>query len=184
MLKFKKNYTLKFVKAWTTGATTRTSFEYFESIIHGMTYLDSVLKESIRRYPPVTVMNRVCAKDDYQLGANLRLFKDQLVLINVSGIHLNPEYFPNPFTFDPERFSNENMAKIVPGSYLPFSLGSRNCIAMRFAISELKICLANILRHYKFSITPETPNELTFKRGTNMLIANPFLLKIERRQTL
>jgi len=43
-------------------------------------------------------------------------------------IHHDADYFPNSQTFDPDRFSAENRAKIVPGSYMPFGQGPRNCI--------------------------------------------------------
>lgn len=48
------------------------------------------------------------------------------------GFHYDPNYFPNPDKFDPERFSDENKSSIVPGTYLPFGNGPRNCIGNKY----------------------------------------------------
>lgn len=50
------------------------------------------------------------------------------VTIPTIGIHYDPNYFPNPEKFDPERFSEDEKSSIVPGSYMPFGVGPRNCI--------------------------------------------------------
>lgn len=49
-------------------------------------------------------------------------------LYNLPSLHLDENYFPNPKQFDPERFSDENKHKIIPGTYIPFGVGPRNCI--------------------------------------------------------
>ena len=143
-------------------------------------------------------MNRVCNKEGYKLG-NVTLFKGELVLIGVSAIHHDSDNYPEPERFNPDRFMPENKDLLVPYSYLPFSLGikiillpanliynyiflgPRNCIAMRFAYQEIKLCFANIVRKYRFSTTPETPAKLTFKTGSGLLIADPFKIKVEKR---
>lgn len=61
---------------------------------------------------------------------NLIIPKGQRNLISVLGLHYDPEYFPNPDKFDPDRFSDENKASIRPYTYLPFGEGPRNCIGM------------------------------------------------------
>lgn len=54
--------------------------------------------------------------------------KDLPVLIPVWGLHRDPEYFPNPDNFDPERFNERNKSKIVDYTYIPFGEGPRICI--------------------------------------------------------
>lgn len=51
----------------------------------------------------------------------------------------NPKYFPEPETFNPDRFSDENKSNIVPGTYVPFGVGPRNCIGNFFFSSILKM---------------------------------------------
>ncbi|KAJ8928362.1 hypothetical protein NQ314_019093 [Rhamnusium bicolor] len=96
-------------------------------------YLDQVISETLRKYPPGYVLTRVCTKD-YKIEAkkdneiDFVLEKGCVVSIPVCGIHMDPKYFPEPNKFDPDRFSDENKGRIVPGSYMPFGIGPRNCI--------------------------------------------------------
>lgn len=58
----------------------------------------------------------------------IRLEKGDVVFIPIVGLHSDPDYFPNPEKFDPERFSAENKGNIPPNVYLPFGMGPRGCI--------------------------------------------------------
>ena len=64
----------------------------------------------------------------------------------------DPDNFPDPETFKPERFFPENRNH-PPYTYMPFGYGPRNCIAMRLALMEAKMALLNAVYHYKFSIS-------------------------------
>ena len=119
-------------------------------------------------------------EDKYKLG-KVDLVKDQLVEISTFAVHYNPEYYPQPEVFDPERFMPENKHRLVPYSYLAFGEGPRNCIGMRYAYQEMKFLYARLLRKYRFETTPETPKELTilpFKFATTFAT---FPLKVTRR---
>lgn len=88
----------------------------------------------MRLHPPVHILNRMCTKD-YQIpGTDLVLRKGVKVAIPVLGIHRDEEYYPDPDTFDPERFSEENSAGRTPATFLPFGLGPKNCIGRTFFI--------------------------------------------------
>ncbi|CAD0254264.1 unnamed protein product [Spodoptera exigua] len=147
------------------------------SSIQSMTYLDMVVSEGMRLWPPAPFMDRICV-NDYNIGRpnkeakkDLIIRKGQCVLIPAYDLHRNPEYFPNPTKFDPERFSHENRDKIIPFTYLPFGLGPRNCIGSRFALCEVKVMLYLLLRDLKLTTGEKTciPARLS-KNGFEMLI--------------
>lgn len=82
----------------------------------------------MRMYPPVPILDREC-KNSYPIpGTNLVLPKNTHVNIAVLGMHYDPEYYPNPRKFDPDRFSEENKSKRPQYTYLPFGDGPRICI--------------------------------------------------------
>lgn len=160
--------------------SNENEIEYFETVMNELIYLDAFLKETLRKYPPILFMARTCNTDNYKLG-NVLLEKNQVVNIIPTLFHLNPDYYKNPFTFDPSRFMPENKHLLVPYTYLPFSLGPRNCVAVRFAYQELKLCFASLVRKFKFETILTTPDELIFKKGIGILQAEPFFIKVSKR---
>lgn len=69
--------------------------------------------------------------------------KDTLVLISAIGIHRDPEYYPDPLRFEPDRFSPENVSKRHQYSHIPFGEGPRICIGSSF-INLFKFILRHI----------------------------------------
>ncbi|XP_023218007.1 cytochrome P450 4C1-like [Centruroides sculpturatus] len=112
-----------------------------------MKYLECVVKETLRIYPPVPVIVRR-NPSDLKVGDYILPAKSSLA-VNIYGIHHNPTVFENPEVFDPDRFLPENCEKRHPFAFLPFSAGPRNCIGQRFAMMEMKTVLANVLRHFR-----------------------------------
>lgn len=97
-----------------------------------MKYMDMVVSEGLRRWPPGAFTDRVCVKDyKYDDGKyKFTIEKGTSLWIAMSALHHDPNNFPNPMQFDPERFSEENRNQIKPGTYVPFGIGPRNCIGM------------------------------------------------------
>jgi len=86
--------------------------------------------EVLRMYPPAPLLDRRCSANVTFPDFDLTLEKGSNVMIPVYGMHFDPDYFPDPQKFDPERFSEENKKDIKPFTYLPFGEGPRNCIGI------------------------------------------------------
>lgn len=99
-------------------------FDYFELIL----YFYRFVSETLRKYPPVTVLNRICTNETTMEGTKFVIPKGIAVTIPVFGIHRDANIYPNPDKFDPERFSEENIKTRHPYAYLPFGEGPRICI--------------------------------------------------------
>ena len=130
-------------------------------------YLEAVINENLRMYPPIPSQERICKKD-VEVKTGFKINKGTYIRIPIYACHHNPEYFPDPDKFKPERFLKENSKALVPYTFLGFSGGPRICLGMRFAMIEMKICLANLLKKYKIKISPQT--ELQFNPGDLLLL--------------
>ena len=110
------------------------------------------------------------------------LKRDDLVMVVPAAMQMDPEFFPDPKTFNPENFSKENKAKRSPYCFFSFGQGPRACIGMRFAQLEAKMALATVLRKYTFKACPKTVDEIELD-PQSMLNGNigGLWVKIERR---
>ncbi|XP_026484778.2 probable cytochrome P450 6a17 [Vanessa tameamea] len=116
--------------------------------IDKLEYLDMVLSETMRKYPPIGAIQRSCAKSTALPVGQVKVIKDDIIVIPIFALHRDEMLYPNPDVFDPERFSPENISKIVKFSYLPFGEGNRMCLGTRFARVQVKSGLAWLLRKY------------------------------------
>lgn len=141
-------------------------------------YLDMVVSESLRKYPPAFIM-RKCTKDFRIPDSDLIIPKDTQLNINVFSFHRDPAYFPEPMKFDPERFSPENIKKIIPFTYLAFGKeffdfstfilclsliitfcylgdGPRKCIGGRFGLMQSKMSVAKLVANFEICTNAKT----------------------------
>ena len=145
-------------------------------------YLDAVISESLRTLTPVLLLDRV-AKEDYFIEKyNVTLPKGSKVLLAYHAIMNDPDSWPEPEKFDPERFMPGQREKIVPGSYCPFGLGPRHCLGMRFSLTEAKLGLAKVIMKYKFEPAPGTFYPPLSKRGVGLNSVNDPRVLLKLRQ--
>ncbi|XP_036147157.1 cytochrome P450 6A1-like [Monomorium pharaonis] len=124
--------------------------------INEMNYLNKVFKETLRKYPSVSVLMRESVASYTFESPKVNIPEGQAIWIPVFAIHRNPNIYPNPDVFDPERFNKEAEQSRHPMSYLPFGDGPRHCIGARFAEYQTKLGLIKILRNYKINICNKT----------------------------
>uniref|UniRef100_A0A671U231 unspecific monooxygenase n=2 Tax=Sparus aurata TaxID=8175 RepID=A0A671U231_SPAAU len=144
-----------------------------------MEYLDSVVSECLRLYPPAGRLERI-AKETVKING-VTIPKNMLVMIPVYALHHDPELWPEPEEFKPDRFSKQNKQNINQYTYLPFGFGPRNCIGMRFALVMLKLALVEVLQNYSFSVCEETEIPLTMDPEGLVGPKNPIKLKLVTR---
>ncbi|XP_017034672.3 probable cytochrome P450 4d14 [Drosophila kikkawai] len=116
-------------------------------ILGELKYLECVIKESLRLFPSVPIIGRHITEDTVLDGKLIPANSDVIILIYHA--HRDPDFFPEPEKFIPERFSLERKGEINPFAYTPFSAGPRNCIGQKFAMLEMKSTVSKMLRHFE-----------------------------------
>ncbi|XP_038628544.1 cytochrome P450 4F22 [Tachyglossus aculeatus] len=116
-----------------------------------MPFITMCIKESLRLYPPVTLISRRCT-EDIKLPDGRVIPKETICLVSIYGTHHNPAVWPEPKVFNPYRFDPENPQQRSPLAYVPFSAGPRNCIGQSFAMSEMKVVVALTLLRFKLVV--------------------------------
>ncbi|XP_058462594.1 probable cytochrome P450 9f2 [Malaya genurostris] len=154
-------------------------------ILQNMPYMDMVVSEGLRMWPPQLISERHCTKDyhyDDGSGTQFIIEKGRTVMIPIIAIHRDPKYYPNPDKFDPERFGEANQSKLVSGTYLPFSLGPRNCIGSRLAVMEVKSTIYYLLKNFSLNPSERTQIPLRLMKHMFALLSEKGIwLKIEPR---
>nr|XP_010963633.1 cytochrome P450 3A29-like isoform X2 [Camelus bactrianus] len=144
-----------------------------------MEYLDMVVNELLRLIPLAGRLERVCKKDVELNGVLIP--KGTTVMVPVFILHHDPELWPEPEEFRPERFSKRNQDSINPYTYLPFGTGPRNCIGMRFAMMSMKLALVKVLQNFSFKPCKETQIPLKLITQSLSQPERPVVLKVEPR---
>nr|XP_022912709.1 cytochrome P450 4c3-like isoform X2 [Onthophagus taurus] len=121
--------------------------------MHGMVYLEALIKEALRHYPAVPMIERTLDEDLQVSGGVVPAGTD--TTINIYAMHHDEEFFKEPNKFDPDRFLPENSSKINLSGFLPFSKGSRDCIGKTFAMYQMKSVITKVVRN--FELLPADP---------------------------
>ena len=130
------------------GDRPPTSSDLFDE----MPWLDQVVKETLRLYPPAWFGPRMARKDFSIYGFTIPARTH--VTYCSWATHRLPELFEDPEAFKPERFEESKCRAMQPGAYVPFGRGPRTCIGMRFGELEAKILTVTLMQRFRLELFP------------------------------
>ncbi|KAB0792894.1 hypothetical protein PPYR_12514 [Photinus pyralis] len=158
---------------------SKTDDSTFYEDLQSMRYLDQVLKETLRLYPSGPMISRYIT-EEMTTHTGYILPKGTNVNVRIYDIHHDPRLYPDPYKFDPERFSPENCKNRHPFAYLAFSAGPRGCMGNKFSLLMGKTIISSILREYEV-MPVDTPKSITLVAHVVLKTKEPIKLKFRRR---
>lgn len=121
--------------------------------IASLPYIKQCIEEGMRLYPPAYIIDRIAVDDDEFEGQKIP--KDMMILLSVYELHRYADFWDAPNEYRPERFNPENK-KDFSDYYFPFGAGPRMCVGNNFAIYEMVLTVAEILKKYKLQTNRES----------------------------
>ena len=173
-----------------------------------MQYLSALIQETLRFYPPLSMIERVASRDVYLKELNMTIKKKMEVSISIYNLHHDPNYFPEPEMFIPERWLSDeylnangdqlkaidvkynqvpddvlinNVRQINREAYIPFGLSFRSCVGRNFALVDAKIVLTHVLPKFKFVSGLQTTTKPKFKPSLTFIHSDDLVVKVVRR---
>lgn len=144
-------------------------------------YLNAVINETLRTMSPIVSVDRE-TEDDFTLEEhNLTIPRKLALYLDIHAIHHDPDVWPEPSVFDPQRFMPENKDSIPPGAFLPFGIGPRQCTGMKFALTETKIVIAKVILNYKLHAPKDSVWPPNYEPTINLRLYEPFGVLFEER---
>ena len=141
-------------------------------------FVEQVLLESMRLYPPVWIVERLAT--DRDLLGEFEIPKGSSVLVCPYVMHRHPAHWEDADRFRPERFSDGKPPVESQRSYLPFGLGPRQCIGHHFALMEAKLVIATLTRH--FHLEPIQDHPVIPDPGITLRLKHGLQMRIRRRR--
>ncbi|KAM9807722.1 thromboxane-A synthase [Neosynchiropus ocellatus] len=157
--------------------TRHESADY--SNVQELRYLEMVVCEALRLYPPAFRFARDIDEDCVVNGQMLP--KGASLEIPAGFLHRDPDHWPEPERFIPERFTPEAKENRHPFVYLPFGAGPRNCVGMRLAQLEIKMALVRLFSRFNIVACSETQVPLELKSTSTLGPKDGIFVKIQRR---
>ncbi|XP_058443021.1 cytochrome P450 4g15-like [Malaya genurostris] len=145
-----------------------------------MKYLERVIFETLRMYPPVPMIARKLTQDVRMASQNYVVPAGTTVVIGTYKLHRREDIYPNPELFNPDNFLPERTQERHYYSYIPFSAGPRSCVGRKYAMLKLKVLISTILRNYRIV---SNLKETDFKLQADIILkrTDGFRIELEPR---
>lgn len=140
-------------------------------------YTERVLKEAMRLYPPVYLIVRE-PEEPVEL-AGYQIPEGSAVMLSQWAVHRDPQWYDEPETFDPDRWTRERAADRPKHAYFPFGAGPRRCIGKPIAEPEMKLVLATIAQNYRLEHVQGGPPE--FEPAVTLQPADSVEMTVRKR---
>jgi cytochrome P450 len=140
--------------------------------VREMTYLEAVIKESMRVIPPIAGSFRVMTRES-ELGG-FRIPKGFRVAVAPRGVHFDPSIYPEPHKFDPDRWLGPDERPAF--AYIPFGGGPRACIGQHFAMLEMHVLLALFLRQFRWRLVAN--QDLSFREMPTPRVRSGLIIEL------
>lgn len=164
----------------------RHDSEWNYDALQEMTYLENCIDETLRKYPPLPILQRICVSKYKHPETGIIIEPGTLVVLPIIGIHRDPQLFEQPMKFIPERFTDLKSADTLKRAYYPFGDGPRTCIGTRMGKLMTKIGLAIILAKYHIELgqAHNGTDELEISKNSVILAPeNGIYLKVTVRES-
>jgi len=157
----------------------RDSDDLLWSDLQDLEYLTMCIKEGMRLHAPVAIVGRQTTKEMDMGGWTMP--KNTNISVNIWALHHNEDVWgKDHFEYVPDRFTRDNVAKMDPYQFVPFSGGPRNCIGQNFAMNEEKTVLSKLLYNFTFRLDPD--HVVKKRLAAVMRAENGIMMFAERRK--
>ena len=147
----------------------------------GLKYLEQVFSESMRLYPPAWVVARTAIRD-YTTRSGTAIPRGAHLICSPMLVHRDPRWWPDPDTFNPERFTDEAKSTRPRYAYFPFGGGPRLCIGEGFAWMEAVLMLATVLQTHRLTLPDPTQPSVPLNPKFTIRPRNPVPIDVSRGQ--
>ncbi|XP_045760665.1 cytochrome P450 6k1-like [Maniola jurtina] len=141
-------------------------------------YMTSCIHETLRKYPPLGYLDRVCLKE-YKLDDHVTIEKGVPVFVNVLAIHYDEKYFPDPMEWRPERFDSYSESDNLNYTFIAFGEGPRICIGKRYGMMQMRAALSQLILKYR--VEPAVPYSVTTDPNSYLLAPKQISVKFIER---
>ncbi|XP_075545077.1 cytochrome P450 3A14-like [Dermacentor variabilis] len=142
----------------------------YDTVMKKLNYLEQVMNETMRLYPPGLTFVTRQAKEDFEYKG-LKFKAGTCFMVPQLQIQRDPRFWSDPLKFNPDRFAPENEAELKKMAFCPFGIGPRNCVGLRIATLQTKFTIAKVLHKFRLELGPSQMGKMDM--GSRAMVSTP-----------